>query len=307
MGRRSPRLARNSRSRLQQPDQVVTDGDSAYVSNSKYLDRKMGGQVKLTEHRAVRHDRNTRVGLQESETTMLGWIRKLIGAPASRPPAAAVGDAARSVSFTGDEFYGANSDILDGVQFSATLQARTPLRILEHHGEVFRGPPSQAPDYGGQEHGIWLPKTKGELGDFLQQGAKHASDAGPVAPADYLPFLKAFRAIVEGPGDVMEKIRLLRLLPKESPVFKRFWSKLTSYYPDFPESFFYRRLTELEGVGPTTAKRLFESGIRSIEDVHAATDADLLAVQGVGKALVAKIRSADQSGSARERQEGAPP
>ena len=66
-------------------------------------------------------------------------------------------------------------------------------------------------------------------------------------------------------------------------------------------------MTELEGVGPTTAKRLFESGIRSIEDVHAATDADLLAVQGVGKALVAKIRSAGPSGSERQRQEGAAP
>lgn len=244
-------------------------------------------------------------GLQMSETTMWDWIRKLLGAPAARPPAAT--DVARSVSFTGDEFYGANSDILDGVQFSATLQVHTPLWILEHHGEVFRGPPSQAPDYGGQAHGIWLPKTKGELGDVLQQGATHASDAGPVAPADYLPFLKAFRAIVEGPGDEMEKIRLLRQMPKESPAFNRFWSKLTAYYPDFPESFFYLRLTELEGVGPTTAKRLFEVGIRSIEDVHAATDADLLAVRGVGKALVARIRSAGPSGAARQRQEGASP
>lgn len=79
------------------------------------------------------------------------------------------------------------------------------------------------------------------------------------------------------------------------------------YYRDFPESFFYRRLTELEGIGPTTAKRLFESGIRSIEDVHAATDAELLAVQGVGKALVAKIRSAGPPGAARQRREGAAP
>lgn len=238
---------------------------------------------------------------------MLGWIRKLIGAPTARPPVAAEPDAARSVSFTGDEFYGANSDILDGVQFSATLQVRTPLWILERHGEVFRGPPSQAPDYGGQAHGIWLPKMKGELGGFLQQGATHASDAGPVAPADYLPFLKAFRAIVEDSGDEMEKLGRLRQLPRESPAFKRLWGKLTANYQDFPESFFYRRLTELEGVGPTTAKRLFESGIRSIEDVHAATDADLLAVQGVGKALVAKIRSAGPSGSERQRQEGAAP
>lgn len=238
---------------------------------------------------------------------MLSWIRKLFSAQDGRRPAARDADAGRAVGFTGDKFYGANSDILDGIQFSATLQVRTPLWILEHHGEVFRGPPSQAPDYGGQANGMWLPKTKGELGDFLQQGATHASDAGPVAPADYLPFLTAFRAIVEGPGDEMEKLPLLRQLPKESPAFKRFWGKLIDYYLDFPESFFYQRLTELEGIGPATAKRLFENGIRSIEDVHAATDADLLAVQGVGKALVAKIRSAGPSGAARQRQQGASP
>lgn len=219
---------------------------------------------------------------------MLSWIRRLFGSQEATSRGSA--DGSRSVNIASDAFYHANSDILDGMEFFATLQVRTPLWILEHHGEVFRGPPSQAPDYGGMANGIWLPRTCGELSDFLPEGRTAASDVGHVAAEEYLPFLKAFRLIVEGADDEVEKLRQLRQLPKLSPPFARFWAKLKQYYPDFPESFFFMRLAELEGVGPTTAKRLYEGGFRSVEDVRAASDADLLAVKGVGKAMVAKIR-----------------
>lgn len=223
---------------------------------------------------------------------MIDWLKKVL----KRSPAtAAAGDpgpaAPRLVSVTGDEFYEANRDILEGMRFSATLQVRTPLWILEHHGEVFRGPPSQAPDYGGMAHGIWVPQTRGALSEFLREGATHASDAGPVVDTEYLPFLKAFRTIVEGPGDELDKIERLHALPKESRRFAAFWRALATNIQDFPESFFYLRLTEIDGVGRTTAKKLFDAGFRSVRDLREAGDEALLSVNGVGRGLVQKIRS----------------
>ena len=31
-----------------------------------------------------------------------------------------------------------NTDVLTGVEFFATLQIRTPLNVLNHHGEIFK-------------------------------------------------------------------------------------------------------------------------------------------------------------------------
>lgn len=224
---------------------------------------------------------------------MMQWFRKLFGdRRSSVREAESPSDAPRAVSFTGDAYYGANSDIIDGVQFSATLQLRTPLSVLNRHGEVFRGPPSQAPDYGGQAHGIWLPKLKSDsLEEMLSQGRTHASDAGQVVDVEYLPFLKAFRGVFEGSGTVMEKLRDVRQLPKTSTTFAAYWRQLSKNIPDFPASLFYLPLTEIDGVGRTTAKRLFEAGFHSLEALVAASDAELMAVKGVGKSAVAKIRA----------------
>lgn len=224
---------------------------------------------------------------------MIDWLKKVLR---RSPATVAAGDPGpaptRTVSVTVDEFYEANRDILDGMRFSATLQVRTPLWILEHHGEVFRGPPSQAPDYGGMAHGIWVPQTRGGLSEFLREGVTHASDAGPVVDTEYLPFLKAFRTIVEGPGDELDKIERLHALPKESRRFAAFWRALATNIPDFPESFFYMDLAEIDGVGRTTARRMFDAGIYSVQGLHSASDETLLAIKGVGRALVKKIRAA---------------
>lgn len=191
-----------------------------------------------------------------------------------------------------DQSYHSNSDALEGMQFSATLQIRTPLNVLKHHGEIFNGPPSQAPAYGSQADGIWTFQTKTfrELGIAVDEPEfTHASDAGPIEPSRYLPFLLQFRSIVESPSAHEDKLTQLYSLPKQSAAFKEIWRKLSAYYDDFPVSFFYLPFSALPGVGRQLAKRLYESGFRSVDEIVKANISQLTAVPGLGKATAAKI------------------
>jgi len=147
-------------------------------------------------------------------------------------------------------------DHLEGYEFSATLQIRTPLEVLRHHGELFRGPLDQAPKYGTwteggySADGIWVPKTKSwaelarEAGGNVEAAARmdretpestYASDIGPTTPSKYLPFLLDFRDIVEGEGEAEEKIERVKAL---GSTHRAIYKRVQGTYPDFPEGFF---------------------------------------------------------------------
>lgn len=195
-----------------------------------------------------------------------------------------------------DQSFHSNEDILEGMQFSATLQIRTPLDILKHHGEIFNGSPSQAPQYGAQADGTWIFKTKTfhELGIALDETeSSHASDVGLIEPSRYLPFLIQFRSIVEAELTHEDKLAQLDSLSKESDHFKELWQKLSTYYDDFPLSFFYMPFAGLPGVGRQLAKSLYESGFRSKEQIVMASVLELIAVPGLGKTTAGKIKATD--------------
>lgn len=149
-------------------------------------------------------------------------------------------------------------DIIKHYQFIATLQLRTPLAILERHGETHPGPPDALPRIASQQDGIWIPATKSwaELAgpnadpavvrrlnqptpistDRLRERLKQmgmsakqlskvtaasidsmASDIGPIPKdgGDYLPFLKAFRAIIESSETAEHKRSAIKALLSE--------------------------------------------------------------------------------------------
>ncbi|MFZ6773065.1 hypothetical protein ACO0LB_10165 [Undibacterium sp. SXout7W] len=109
--------------------------------------------------------------------------------------------------------------IFNGVQFSATMQLRTPLRVLLHHGEIH----SKMPDdiiIRSQWEGIWLPATKtfSELGiNMLEPEGIMASQIGyiPSNGGYYLPFLIRVREIVETVNSVEWRIAELKTLLAE--------------------------------------------------------------------------------------------
>jgi hypothetical protein len=196
-----------------------------------------------------------------------------------------------------DETYYKNRDIVKGLTFHATLQTRTPLSVLIHHGETFSGPPSKAPRYGTEADGIWLYETKTwrELGvdiDEMSTG-ESASDVGPVRASEYIPFLIDFRKIVEGQESIDVKIININKLGRANKQYQKYVRMLNKFYKykdDFPASFFYNQFTLIPGVGTKSAKTLFEAGIKTYDDLKNANDKTLLAIPGIGTAALKKIR-----------------
>jgi len=193
----------------------------------------------------------------------------------------------------GDELHNANADILEGVQFAATLHVTTPYSVLAHHGEVFAGPPSKAPTYGNQAQGIWIPKTKSwrsldiDLPEMPQ--SEHATDIGPKRPESYLPFLLDFRRIFEGNDADEVRFEKLRSLATHAEDYASIWKRLEAAYQDFPRNLFYSSFLDLPGIGRTTARNLYEAGFRSVEKIQSTEPSELQKVRGVGPGLAKKM------------------
>jgi hypothetical protein len=201
------------------------------------------------------------------------------------------------IRFQGDNTFQQNRDVLEGLTFVATLQLRTPLAVLQHHGNFHPGPPSAAPKYASPADGFWCYKTKSwsalagrSLSLPEESECSIASDIGPIEPNKYLPFLKAFREIVEGNDSIDQKLSRLLNLRVANSKFSEIWCRLEKVYPDFPRSFFYLKLTLIPGIGAKMAQRLFQYGFKDIADVQNATDAELKRVPGLGSKLISRIR-----------------
>lgn len=182
-----------------------------------------------------------------------------------------------------------HAGLLAGYRFHANLVPRTPLWILEQHGALYESPTFEVhPD-----DGVWVPELASSH-DFLM--AADGSCTGtmesivgeiPVDGGDFLRFLKAFRAIVESGDDVEDQITRLRALYDSDPAFDRFRPHLGD---DIARKWFCAQLTSLPGISARAAEHLFDAGYRTPDAVQAASDSDLLAVTGVGKATIARIR-----------------
>jgi len=196
-------------------------------------------------------------------------------------------------SFASDSSYYANLDIIDGMEFCATLQIRTALNVLLHHGEIYNGPPSNVPKYGNEGDGIWVfkPKSWESLGVDLNEISNDtiASDIGPIEAAKYIPFLLEFRKIVESDLPIPNQIKAIKALKTYSNDFASIFRKLVKTYPGFPNSFYISRLCQIPGVGPKTAAALFQAGFLSISHIKGAASERITSVQGIGPSTAKKI------------------
>lgn len=99
----------------------------------------------------------------------------------------------------------------DRYRFCATLQLRTPLRVLRHHGDVHPSISTEPPEIArAMWEGMWVPITPTwrEIGiDVNELEPIVASDIGPLPDygRDYLKFLIAVRSAAEGEGSVEER------------------------------------------------------------------------------------------------------
>jgi hypothetical protein len=197
-----------------------------------------------------------------------------------------------------------DSDLISGWRYSATLQLRTPLAYLERDGEFYPGP-KEPPIIGPVEgylsdgtgfnpYGIWLQVIDPEILP-PSTSATRATAWGQVRlgseeERNLISFLKSFRYIVESAEGLDQKLSELKELSTSTSENRKVWGMLKRSDPLFPDSFFISALGSLPGVGAAMAQKLYQAGFRTVEEVQAASDGELLAIPGLGKGLLAKVR-----------------
>lgn len=179
--------------------------------------------------------------------------------------------------------------LIDGYIFSATMQMRTPLRILLLHGQKWTGT-SSPPPVEQLWHGIWIAALRGQKEFF----GSMASEIGPI-PADggdYLQFLIDVRRVVEGVGSIETKTLLLDEVAQRWPSFiaARGLSGLLDY-------FFPYVIECIPGIKWTLVNALFNADMLTLRQISLASDAELLAIKGCGLSSLKKIRACIASGA----------
>jgi len=191
---------------------------------------------------------------------------------------------------------GGFDSVIKGWSFCATLQLRTPLATLLHHGEQVP-PESPRPSYGPDWAGVWLPVTK-SWAELLGRATNVKTDQpleevssqiGPI-PGDggkFLVFLKEYRAVIESNDSVAERVAAVQRLV-EDPRFSDIVDQLA---PSVAVDWAVEDLQHALDLGPATATGLFEAGFLESSSVRTATDEQLLAVPRLGPRTLASIRN----------------
>ncbi len=173
-----------------------------------------------------------------------------------------------------------NQDIVRGLKFSATMQLRTPLRVLLRHGDIHTDMNTTPPEIAQEMwEGIWILKSKTfrELEvdiDDVSHGT-HASSIGPILADDYLPFLIAIRKIVELKESIESRINKLSEMLSMS---------------DWQE--FVEKHGGIDGIAQTFFPKFMNlaAGLDTPNRIAAASDETLLGIKGVGPVKLKVIR-----------------
>ncbi len=197
-------------------------------------------------------------------------------------------------------------DIIKCWKFSATMQLRTPLRVLSRHGEIHQGLTDPPPIAHAMWEGCWTPllKTFRELGidapEVTMLNGTMASDVGPVPVdgGDYLKFLFKIRAIVEAFSAIEVRRTLLREELRK-PEWADFCRKLggkqavvNQFFPPFIET--------IKGLPANAVAGMWECRLTTPAQITAVADAKLLAIKGIGSAKLKFIRFACDSATDKE-------
>lgn len=187
-------------------------------------------------------------------------------------------------------------NLIAGLEFLATLQLRTPLRVLRWHGKVHAERDTAPPPVIRELwEGIWTPKVKTwkELGgadipDFIPETV--AADIGPVPNDDtYLQFLMAVRAILEDPGSIDERIQKLRKATWPSE-WQNFMGRQGGV-GEVIERFFPLFVNTIPKLTFETTSVLSRLNFDTPNKLAAAPDETLLAVKGIGSAKLQTMRN----------------
>lgn len=188
-----------------------------------------------------------------------------------------------------------NSDIISGLKFRATMQLRTPLRVLLRHGELFLDLPNQPPQIAHAIwEGIWTahgPSFR-ELEIEIDEPTSLISSSVGLIPGDggdYLKFLIAAREIVESANSIDDRVVALA-----REVLRPQWHKFQhvrfhSAY-DIADYFFPAFLSGIPRLARKAAQELRNQGLDNAEALDVASNAQLLSIPGIGPRALLEIR-----------------
>lgn len=186
-----------------------------------------------------------------------------------------------------------NQDVINGLQFSATMQLRTPLRVLKRHGEIHSDVNTEPPKIGHEMwEGIWIPKTKTwrELGldvDEIKESTM-ATDLGQITATEYLPFLISVREIIEKNESIDSRINMMRNKPMTGS-----WKTYIDKHGGVDKiinQFFPRFIDTIPKLNILTIDELYRLGIVTPNKLEETSDSELMAINGIGKAKLKTIR-----------------
>jgi hypothetical protein len=179
-------------------------------------------------------------------------------------------------------------DIIVGYQFIATLQLRTPLRVLKRHGEIHKLPNYEPPMITREAwEGTWVPKTRVTFPQSMM-----ASDIGPI-PADggdYLKFLISVRTIAERNEAATDRRKALEAELKNEK-WRDFVRKLGGSIVIL-DQLFPAFLSSIPRLAQKASETLCKKGLTTPVALMSASDDELLSVQGLGAASLRAIREA---------------
>lgn len=173
------------------------------------------------------------------------------------------------------EIWQNNQDMIMGFEFYATMQLRTPLRVLKRHGE-FHSNINIEPALIATEmwQGTWVPSFD------ISPEFKELPDC--------LPFLKSIREVVELDESIDGRINKLRELLKNND-----WRDFLMSYGDadsIVNSFFPRFIDTIPSLNATTIEQLSSLGLVTANGIANANDETLLNISGIGEAKLKTIR-----------------
>lgn len=190
-----------------------------------------------------------------------------------------------------------NQDAIEGLKFIATMQLRTPLRVLlrhdEMHTDINTTPPKIAMEMW---EGIWSLKSNlWKMPGFERMPQIMASAIGPVRSVDYLPFLIAIRKIVELNDSIQNRIDRLREMLSACE-----WQEFLDKHGGtemIVQYCFPRYIRPMPKLPASTVGELSRLGLDTPNRIATATDEVLLGIKGIGRAKLQAIRehSADMA------------
>lgn len=190
-----------------------------------------------------------------------------------------------------------NSDIADGLEFRASFDFSTPLRVLTRHGDrhhdLWACPPQLTES---QWTSGWRrkPKTLREMGvamderDLGWQTFEMAIRSGD--DLAYLRFLIAIRSIVESDTEIHARRRLLRK-EIELPVWAKFNGLPGHHVDQICDFFFPSFLSTVSSLPHHAAVAMWEVALDTPERIAQASDDQLLAFKGIGPAVLRSLRA----------------